>query len=156
MKKNILAFVTFLIKNTRPIDWSIKVIDTYMYNGLFQVITFFYNGKKYKYVGDEIIKKIQTGFFIPIQTATWNGNDVTEIVKPYAGPRHDFFGSEPRIDIMFHNCIKHVLVPRPIVTKSEHGIRFGIEFKRVRVIIPIDGTLVITNILGQQSVFGAK
>jgi Family of unknown function (DUF5772) len=156
MKKNLLALLTFLIEHTRPKDWSISGTDTFMHDGLHKIITFFYNGKKYKYIGDEITKKVRSGFFLPIQKATWNGEDVTDMIRAYAGPRQDFFGSEPRLDIIFHKCIKVLWIPVPKVTQTGDGIRIGVEFRRIRMIKPLEGTFILTNILGQHSVFGAK
>jgi hypothetical protein len=153
-----LEIISFIIKNSRPKDWSIRMTELFMLNGMVhKVITFLYNGKKYKYIGENLVQSIPKGFFMPITDALWNTKNVTEYVKMYAGPRHDFFGTrEPNTDIMFHETKRIIWKPVPKIETTHGGIRFGLEFQKIKVIDPIKGLLTVTNVIGQQSVFGAR
>lgn len=140
-----------LLKIFWPKDWTILKKTVYHSDETFHVTDYIYNGKKFKCIGDPD-KKNARGFFVPIQKCTWNGKDVTGYVKKFAGPRQDFYGKDPNISKMFFKVTAHKFIPRFKVRQDSVGIEVHIEY----VIEPEQGTLEVTNIFNQVSIFGAK
>lgn len=148
------AIVAFVLNILRKPDFTILDSEKIRVdNQDFTVHRFVYNGNRYKYVGDPFSPTIQRGFFVPISTATWNGRDVTKTVKEFGGPRHNFFGHEPPVKIMFCKCF---FFWTKFCKFTENGLRIGFKFKKSKLAEPEQGVLVIQNVLGQTSVFGAK
>jgi hypothetical protein len=131
MEEIIFSFVTFFLPKNNDI---ISIND--------DIIEYYYNYRKLKYIGTELPTFLPSGFFIPIKRATWNGVDVTKRVLPFAGPRHDFYGTDPVLSKMFRRIKKHVWKVNLYV--------FGISFKRVPIYEPEDGVLIIDNIFNQR------
>ena len=132
----------------RPKDW--KVTETELLEGE-QIQRYWYNGRRYRWIGTTVPRTIRRGFFIPIQKVEWNGQDVTSLLKEYSGPRNDFYNQDPRLDLIFKRVTGHRWRPRLVLTD-----RISLVFDRVALTRPVPGTLKVTNILGHTSVFGAK
>jgi len=154
MKAFLFAIVSF-INAFRPANWSIKKVEVFVCKKRTQVIDYVYNGKIYKFVGSTLPCSIRKGFFLPIKKAFWNGVDVTERIRLFAGPRHDFYGSIPDLAAIFHNVTSVVWLPK-ISYEISNGLSLKISWEREVIVEPIDGTLEVTNVLDQTSVFGAK
>ena len=147
--KNLLFILVDIIQAFRPKNWTVLSIEKF---NDYEIIDYFYGGKTYKYIGTQLSKEIRKGFFLPIKSARWNGTDVTDYVKAFAGPRQDFYGSDPPLDKMFYNVKKCEWKP----IYSTKMFKFSITwYKRVHV-EPMKGNLEITNVINQTVVFGAK
>jgi hypothetical protein len=147
--KNIFFILIDIIQVFRCKNWTI--LNTERYND--SIITdYFYGGKTYKYIGEDLPKNIQRGFFLSIKTAKWNGVNVTDYVKSFAGPRHDFYGKNPPLDMMFYNIKRCEWIPK----YSLSLFSFTITWHKKNVIEPVKGILEITNVINQTFVFGAK
>jgi len=139
----------------QPKNWSIVKINTLVHETKVKVIDFMYNGKIYKFIGESLPMSIGRGFFLPMKHAFWNGRNVTDYIKPYSGPRNDFYGQEPNLSFIFYKIMRRQWIPR-IMLRNENGIGIFVAFEKEIFIEPEDGSLEITNVLGQTSVFGAK
>ena len=145
----------------RPKDWTQVKVFTYCGNVLTEskasgtkLINYIYNGRLYSYIGDKLPTSLARGFFLPIKSATWNGKDVTGIVKQYAGPRQDFFGKMPETSKMFYQIKKRRWVPH-LSWSLRKGLSLKFEWLVEYTIEPEEGVLDVKNILGQ-SILGAK
>jgi hypothetical protein len=125
-----------------PPNWTIirieKLLDT-------NKIHYFYNGKKFVYIGDELPTKVSRGFFIPVKKILWNGKDVTRYALRFAGPRQDFFERDVPLKYMFYIVTKVRWVYAPVVSNT----RIGLEFRRCVHTEPVCGVLEIINIFNQ-------
>ena len=119
-----------------------------------KLIEYIYNGKIYKYIGDKLPEQVNKGFFLPIKKALWNGRDVTELIKQYAGPRQDFFGKMPDTSKLFYTIKKRRWRPHFHWSWSR-GLRVRMEWLVEYTIEPEPGILEVQNIMGQ-SILGAK
>jgi hypothetical protein len=131
-----------IIQRLQPPNWTI--IKETNIEGC-KIINYFYNGKRYKYVGFMLPRSVTKGFVVPLKHVTWNDKDVTKYVLQYAGPRHDFFNEPIPLKFMFYT-ITHVS------WKPETHIRdgkIGVIFRRHLYIKPQKGVLKITNIFNQ-------
>jgi len=154
MKQLFFALVN-LINFFRPQNWSIVRVQTYVLDTKVKVIEYMYNGQLYKYIGETLPKTIQRGFFLPIKEAFWNGRNVTSHVKPFSGPRNDFYGQVPNLSFIFHKVIRNKWIPK-VTIRTQDGIGIFLHFEKEIIIEPEPGNLEVTNVLGQTSVFGAK
>jgi hypothetical protein len=111
------------------------------------VYTYEYKGRVYKYIGDTLPTDVDRGFFIPIKTLKWNNEDVTGRMKMYAGPRHNFYASTPKLKYLFYETKGHKIVPK--ISFGYLSIR--VSFIIYRYIEPSKGVLETINILGQSS-----
>jgi hypothetical protein len=147
--KNILFILIDIIQAFRPKNWTVLSVEKY---NDYEIIDYFYGGKTYKYIGSKLPTDIRKGFFLPIKSAKWNGTDVTEYVKSFAGPRQDFYGTDPRLDVMFYNIKRCEWTPK----YSIKLFSFTITWYKKTIVEPIQGVLEITNVIHQTVVFGAK
>jgi len=154
MNKLILGLIQ-LVQFFRRKNWTIVKVQTLVSHIKTKVFHYSYNGKIYKYIGDKLPSQIGRGFFAPIKTALWNGQDVTDYIKPYSGPRNEFYGSEPQLPFIFFQLKSIDWIPR-FMFNANGGIGIFIRYERELVIEPEEGLLEVTNVLGQTSVFGAK
>jgi hypothetical protein len=154
MNKFVLGLVN-LVQFFRRKNWTIVQVQTLVHETKVKLFHYVYNGKVYRYIGDVLPSKVSRGFCAPIKYATWNGRDVTDYIKIYSGPRNDFFGSDPPLEFMFFSV--RAIEWLPTCQMNTNG-RIGvfIRYDREVVVEPEEGTLEITNVLGQTSVFGAK
>lgn len=146
---NLLFILIDFIQAFRMKNWTILSVERF---NDYEVTDYFYGGKTYKYVGRDVPKEIRRGFFLPIKSAKWNGTDVTEYVKSFAGPRQDFYGTDPPLDKMFYNIKRCQWIPK----YKFKLFSFTVTWYRKTIVVPVPGTLEITNVLHQTVVFGAK
>lgn len=150
-----------LIEMCRPKDWTQVRVLTFVGDVLTEakvsgpkLIEYIYNGKLYKYIGETLPTKLSRGFVLPIKSAYWNGKDVTDTIKRYAGPRHDFFGKVPDTSKIFYTIKKRRWIPH-LSFSLQKGLQIKVEWLVEYTIEPEQGTLEVHNILGQ-SILGAK
>jgi hypothetical protein len=153
--KQLFFFFVGIVQMFRPANWSVVKIETFVTDTKTRVINYFYNGKLHKFVGETLPNSIPRGFFAPIKAALWNGVDVTDRVKSFAGPRHDFYGAVPDLAMIFHKVSRVVWIPK-IEYNFTNGFLLKISWEKETVIEPAEGVLEVQNILNQTSVFGAK
>jgi len=147
--KNILFMLVDIIQFFRPKNWTVLSVEKF---NDYEITDYFYGGKTYKYIGTDLPKDIRKGFFLPIKSAKWNGTDVTEYVKSFAGPRQDFYGKEPDLDKMFFSIKRCVWKP-----SYKIGLfSLSVTWYKKTLVEPVIGTLHITNVINQTVVFGAK
>jgi hypothetical protein len=139
----------------RPKNWTIMKVETFVTNTKTKVVNYFYNGRIHKFIGETVPNTIPRGFFAPIKSALWNGQDVTDRVKSFAGPRQDFYGTVPNLTMIFHKVCRVVWIPKFEYDVS-NGLSLRISWEKETVIEPVEGTLEVQNVLNQTSVFGAK
>jgi hypothetical protein len=149
MLKKIFFFVIDVIRSFNPVDWTIVQVKRF---GDTKVFKYFYNGKVFKYVGEELPCKLNRGFFAPIKNAVWNGVDVTERVRKFAGPRQDFYGKRPELAPMFYRVVDSKWVPKFRLTTGK-GIRFEVTWFQEKEVEPEPGKLELTNVMGQTKVY---
>ena len=161
MLKWIFFKVVTIIQSLKPSNWSVIRVRTFTTELLTEanvagtkVYEYVYNGRVYKYIGDELPTRVSRGFILPIKKALWNGVDVTERIKEYAGPRQDFFGKFPDASKIFYDIIQTNWIPQLNIT-TNNGLRLSVDWVREDVIKPESGKLEVTNIIGQ-SILGAK
>jgi len=149
MLQKLFFFFMDILNMFRPIDWSIVQMKRF---GETNIYKFFYNGKLFKYVGDNLPGTLGRGFFIPIKSALWNGVDVTEHVKKFAGPRQDFYNKMPDLSAMFYQVVESKWVPKLRVVRG-NGIRIELTFLENKKIEPLVGKLEVTNLMGQTKTY---
>jgi hypothetical protein len=161
MLKWIFFRVVTLIQSLKPSNWSVIRVRTFTSDLLTEanvsgskMYEYVYNGRVYKYIGDELPTRVSRGFILPIKQALWNGVDVTLRIREYAGPRQDFFGSFPDASKIFYRIIQTNWKPQ-VSVRTTNGLGLSIDWAREDVIVPENGTLEVTNIMGQ-SILGAK
>jgi len=161
MLKWIFFNLVSVIQSLKPSNWSVIRVRTFTSDVLteanatgLKMYEYVYNGRVYKYIGDTLPTQVTRGFIMPIKKALWNGSDVTELLKEYAGPRQDFFGKPPDASKIFYNIIRTNWIPHVSVRVS-NGLGIRVEWVREDVIKPEPGKLEVTNVLGQ-SILGAK
>lgn len=132
-----------------PVDWTVVQVRRF---GNTKVFKYFYNGRIFKYIGDILPGKLGRGFFLPIKNAVWNGVDVTERVKKFAGPRQDFYGEPPNLGCMFYRVVESKWVPKFRVTHGK-GIRFEVTWLNEKEVEPEPGKLELTNIMGRTTTY---
>ena len=132
-----------------PVDWTVVQVRRF---GDTNVFKYFYNGRIFKYIGDVLPGKLGRGFFVPIKNAVWNGVDVTERVRKFAGPRQDFYGKSPDLARMFYRVIESKWVPKFRVTYGQ-GIHCEVKWLEEKQVEPEPGKLELTNIMGQTKVY---
>lgn len=123
------------------------IVQKYKYTDGNVYIEYIYNNKSYVYTGDEskFPPSIKQGFVPCIKNAKDdNGSDITDYVKKCAGPKHDFYGHEPRPQLLLGKFIAGL----------QWNINYGkISFQIVPVLKPADdGKIILTNIFNQTRV----
>ena len=149
MLKRIFFIVVDILNMFKPIDWSIIQMKKF---GETSIYKFFYNGKVFTYVGDKLPGSLGRGFCIPIKSAKWNGADVTEYVKTFAGPRQDFYNKMPDLSAMFYQVVESKWIPKLRVVRG-NGIRLELTFLEDKKIEPLEGKLEVTNLMGQTKIY---
>jgi hypothetical protein len=147
--KEILFMLLNIVQVFRTKNWTVRGREKF---NDYEVIDYFYGGNNYKYVGVNLPTSIRRGFFLPIKSAHWNESDMTDYVKMFAGPRHDFYGTDPPLDKMFYNLKKCTWVPE----YTFRGLGFSVTWHKRTLVEPTPGKLVVKNILNQTVEFGAK
>lgn len=161
MLKWIFFSIVTILQSLKPANWSVIRVRTFASGVLteanatgLKMYEYVYNGRVYKYIGNELPSQVTRGFIMPIKKALWNGSDVTELVKEYAGPRQDFFGKPPDASKIFYNIRRTNWIPR-VSFRVNNGIGVSVDWIREDVIEPAPGKLEVTNVMGQ-SILGAK
>lgn len=149
MLKKVFFFLMDILNAFRPLDWTVVQMKKIGETPVFQ---YFYNGKVFTYVGEKLPGVLGRGFFLPIKSAVWNGKDVTEYVKTFAGPRQDFYNKIPNLPAMFNNVVESKWVPKFRVVR-ENGIRFELTFLEEKVVVAEPGKLEVTNLMGQTKTY---
>lgn len=113
------------------------------------IITYIFNGREYTHVGTWPPKHTAAGFNVPIASAyvVDTGQDVTNQVRRFAGPKHQLTDEKVR-------CALGTWSWRPQCTWS--STKFSMFMKPFLHIPESCSPVCVTNVLGHVSVFCAK
>lgn len=131
----LLEVLVFFKKN------NLQIVSTDEYTDGTKVYEYVYGTKRYLSVG-AVPKSPPPGIFFPV-TATCEGKEVPEFIK-FAGPKMNHVPDTGYI--LFRR------VPR-LSFKVEHGLEFRLHWARQK---GPSKDIIVKNIIGAQSVFGAK
>lgn len=122
---------------------NMSIIDKHVYTDGTVAWSYKYGSRQYTTVGKPP-EEPPTGVFFTVQTAVSGGKDVTEEFKRYAGPKcnhmpdtgYIMYRRVPRFSVSFPGCMRLQFTFAREKGSSEH--------------------IQVTNIAGQESVFGAR
>lgn len=141
-----LRFLIFklldIVRLFKPNNW--KVIKRDFYTDGTPYIEYYYNGSRYTHVGPDF-PPVHKGMKLPIQEAKYESQDITSLVKKFAGPLST---DEPPCEYILY---KNVWVIR--VNLSFNSL--SVKIKQVRE-PQKNKEILIRRLFGHWSVFGAK